>query len=96
MDITKKELKLAVTTYCNQNFIKNLAVSKVDMIIICKNLGYGMPPYLATEAYLVACGGYAKNGQDQFSAELLYNWLLQRECRLVKAYRFESDLKPTH
>ena len=73
-----------MTTYCAQNFIKNLKISKNDMVIICKKLGYILPPYLATEAFLVACGGHAVGGTDPFDPDLLYGWLLQRECRLVK------------
>ena len=96
MEITKKELKLAVTSYCNQNFIKNLKITKDDMVTICKKLGYIIPPYLAIEAFLVASGGHAVNGAGPFSPDLLYEWLLQRECRLVRRQLQVPDLKPTH
>ena len=82
MEITVKDIKDTVTLYANQNFKKFQNIDKEDMVICAKKLGYVIPPYLATEAYLVSCGGHLNKGSGPFDHERLHKWLLQREIRL--------------
>ena len=82
MDISLKETKDAFQLYANQHFKKVNALTKDDMVACSKKLGYKIPPYLAVEAYLYACGGYKINGSGPFDPEQLHKWLLQREVRL--------------
>ena len=65
-------------------------LSKDDMVACSKKLGYRIPPYLAVEAYLVACGGYKINGSGPFEPEKLHKWLLQREVRLGRGSQMQA------
>ena len=76
MNITKKEIKDAASRYSNQNFKKVTNLQKEDMVKVCKKVGYTIPPYLAVEAYLVACGGHKVNGEGPFDTDMLHSWLI--------------------
>ena len=96
MDISLKEIKDGFQLYANQNFKKIHVLSKDDMVACSKRLGYNIPPYLAVEAYLVACGGYKINGSGPFDPEQLHKWLLQREVRLGRGNFSKSQFSDQH
>ena len=48
-----------------------------------------MSPYLAVEAYLVSCGGYATQGKGPFDMYKLLDWLRSRQATIL-------PFKPSH
>ena len=49
----------------------------------CVNLGMKMSPYLAVEAHLVSCGGYATQGKGPFDLHKLLEWIKTRQATLT-------------
>ena len=42
------------------------------------NLGFKMSPYLAVEAHLISCGGFATQGKGPFDIKKILAWLKKR------------------
>ena len=44
----------------------------------CQNMGFKISPYLAVEAHLISCGGFATQGKGPFDVHRAIAWLKKR------------------
>ena len=59
----------------------------------CTSLGFKMSPYLAVEAHLISCGGFATEGKGPFDVQKILQWLRKRAHKVLPGGR---DKKTEH
>ena len=76
--VDEKTFKAAIAKVVGRSRQDYSDLTQDELMKACKNMGFKISPYLAVEAHLVSCGGFATQGTGPFDIHKAIAWLKKR------------------